>query len=442
MGKRSWAVLVTIALVSAASVVTGTPASAATYTPSNGNATTIPDNGSALSRVKVNGAGGLITDVDVHLEDLNHTNPDDLDIGLFGPGGRFIYLMSDTCGSDDLVDVDLDFDDQAAASLPDDTACTSGSYRPTNVDSAEPPSLPVSGTTLSVFNGLNPNAISWSLVLIDDTNGKVGTLNGGWSLTIQTGPFSMAFPGNGTDVGPGSPYPLTIPVSGRAGTITDLDVTLPGVTDTFTDDIDMLLVGPNGAGVMLMSDVCVEANTVDRTYVVDDQADASFPGDTTCASGRYRPTNRVQSSEPIDPMAAPAPAGPYGTSLSAFDGISPNGDWKLYVMDDMAPSGSGFLVGTPTLDFTLTDVTDPNTVLVGRKPRSSTRKWARVRFGSTEAGSTFECRLDGGRYRPCRSPHKVTHLRPGRHKLFVRAVDASGNVDRTALKYKWRVERP
>jgi len=41
-------------------------------------------------------------------------------------------------------------------------------------------------------------------------------------------------------------------------------------------------------------------------------------------------------------MPAPAPPGPYATSLSIFDGIDPHGGWILYLRDDAAIDvGSG-----------------------------------------------------------------------------------------------------
>ena len=54
-------------------------------------------------------------------------------------------------------------------------------------------------------------------------------------------------------------------------------------------------------------------------------------------------------------------------------------------------------------------------------------------FGSTEAGSTFECNVDKAAPKPCSSPFKLKTkgLKPGKHTLTVAAVDAAGNADPT-----------
>lgn len=67
-----------------------------------------------------------------------------------------------------------------------------------------------------------------------------------------------------------------------------------------------------------------------------------------------------------------------------------------------------------------------------RKVRTAKRK-AKVRFAfaSGEAGSTFECSVDGSRFAPCSSP-KAVKLRIGKHRFSVRAVDALGNVGEAA----------
>jgi CSLREA domain-containing protein len=64
---------------------------------------------------------------------------------------------------------------------------------------------------------------------------------------------------------------------------------------------------------------------------------------------------------------------------------------------------------------------------------------ARFAFTSDEPGSRFQCRLDGGRYRACKSPRRYRGLRPGKHVFRVRAVDAAGNVDRTPVKRRFEV---
>ena len=43
------------------------------------------------------------------------------------------------------------------------------------------------GSTLSVFNGTNPNGV-WNLYVLDDTQGNNGTMAGGWSLSVTASP--------------------------------------------------------------------------------------------------------------------------------------------------------------------------------------------------------------------------------------------------------------
>ncbi|MBS0660733.1 MAG: S8 family serine peptidase [Verrucomicrobia bacterium] len=161
-------------------------------TRTNANAITINDNAPANpypSTISVSGAQGTITSAKVKLKGLRHTFPDDLDILLVGPQGQSVVLMSDCGGSTDITGVDLTFDDAATASVPDSTVLTTGSYKPTNITAgdvfASPAPTTTPGTTMSVFNGTNPNG-TWSLYVVDDAGQDVGAFDGGWDLILTT----------------------------------------------------------------------------------------------------------------------------------------------------------------------------------------------------------------------------------------------------------------
>jgi hypothetical protein len=77
-------------------------------------------------------------------------------------------------------------------------------------------------------------------------------------------------------------------------------------------------------------------------------------------------------------------------------------------------------------------LSSPRTVRVDTQPpdTSSSSGSPPITFSSTEAGSTFECRLDAQAYEPCTSPRNYSAA-PGTHTFQVRAIDPAGNVDPT-----------
>jgi CSLREA domain-containing protein len=81
----------------------------------------------------------------------------------------------------------------------------------------------------------------------------------------------------------------------------------------------------------------------------------------------------------------------------------------------------------------------PETTIVKGAKRKIEATSATFRFGSSEAGSRFECKLDRSPFRGCGSPERYRSLRPGRHVFRVRAIDAAGNVDATPARRRWRV---
>jgi hypothetical protein len=150
--------------------------------------------------------------------------------------------------------------------------------------------------------------------------------------------------------GPGTPYPSTIDVSGLLGPVLKVTATLHGVSHAFSDDVDVLLVGPQGQRVLLMSDAGGGGVMNDVTLTFDDEAAAALPDGTTIASGTYRPSN--YEGVATDNFPAPAPSGPFETALAAFAGSSPNGTWSLYVQDDFTGLG-GSIAGGWSLSLTM-----------------------------------------------------------------------------------------
>ncbi|GHE15094.1 hypothetical protein GCM10011376_01680 [Nocardioides flavus (ex Wang et al. 2016)] len=84
----------------------------------------------------------------------------------------------------------------------------------------------------------------------------------------------------------------------------------------------------------------------------------------------------------------------------------------------------------------------PETSAVKGKKRVAKPAKAKFTFSSPNAGATFQCKVDKGRWKSCSSPYKVAtkKLKPGKHTVRVRAVLA-GVVDPTPSVRRFRVTR-
>src|ERR687891_246071 len=86
------------------------------------------------------------------------------------------------------------------------------------------------------------------------------------------------------------------------------------------------------------------------------------------------------------------------------------------------------------------DNTAPQTT-IGSGPANPTNATsATFSFTTSEAGSSFECRLDGGAWAACVSPRSYSGLGEGAHAFEVRATDPAGNVDGSPASHAWVVD--
>lgn len=152
-------------------------------------------------------------------------------------------------------------------------------------------------------------------------------------------------------------YPSHVFVTGLAGTISKVTLTVSNLTINRPDDLSLLLVGPNGAKFLALNDAGgTAAGVAGINLTLDDSAASLVPDTTAPVSGTYRP-----SSHDATVLPAPAPATPYNhpaplgssTFANVFNGINPNGTWSLYAYDDVTGEGAT-IAGGWCLTFTLT----------------------------------------------------------------------------------------
>ncbi|MBI2822046.1 MAG: M36 family metallopeptidase, partial [Acidobacteria bacterium] len=338
----------------------------------NAGILSIPSVGAASpypSTITVPPGVGRLVSVRVKINQFSHTFPADVDVLLVGPGGQSVVLMSDVGGGTDVTDVNLTFDDTGPAL--GSGALAPGTYRPTNISGGDsyPAPAPAGpyGSALFVFNGTD-SAGTWKLFVVDDGSGDAGSFSGGWSLELAVLADGAAGSTSSADTeilannaglvsipsaGAASPYPATITVPPGVGPVINMTVKLNQFSHTWPADVDVLLVGPGGQGVVLLSDAGGSTPVTNVDFTFNDSGPLLTGG--TLTSGTYKPTNI--SSGAADSYPSPAPTGPYGSALSVFNGTDPAGTWKLFVVDDTSGDAGSFSGGWSIGNTTGTDYT-------------------------------------------------------------------------------------
>jgi subtilisin-like proprotein convertase family protein len=165
---------------------------------------------------------------------------------------------------------------------------------------------------------------------------------------VSAGTFANPNPVTIFDAGTALPYPSIIRIANAQELrVKKAAATLIDISHTFPADLDILLVGPQGQKVLLMSDVGAGFDLNSLTLRFDDDAPATLPASTPIVAGNYKPTNIGGG----DSFFSPAPLPPYAASLATFIGTDARGDWQLYIIDDQG-SDVGSIGGGWRLSFT------------------------------------------------------------------------------------------
>lgn len=125
-----------------------------------------------------------------------------------------------------------------------------------------------------------------------------------------------------------TPYPSNIRVENLPVRLYDVNVVLRGFEHANPDDVDVLVVAPNGRTAIIMSDAGGSTDPGGINITLDDEATTALPDSSTLTERSYQPRNYGGSDAFRDVAETD------NTSLGTFDRIDPNGIWKLYVVDD------------------------------------------------------------------------------------------------------------
>jgi M6 family metalloprotease-like protein len=172
-----------------------------------------------------------------------------------------------------------------------------------------------------------------------------------------------------------------------------------------------------------------------------------YPGGPSCATNHYKiallQADNLYNMEKNNNRGDAGDPWPGTSGKTVFDGASSpnsnyyNGGASGVSVSAIGPSGTTM---TATLSTSSVDVTPPNTTITGGPLALTNLTNASFTFSSSEANSSFACKLDSGAFATCTSPISYSGLVAGGHTFQAQATDSAGNTDSTPANYNWTID--
>jgi len=168
----------------------------------------------------------------------------------------------------------------------------------------------------------------------------------------------------------------------------------------------------------------------DGKIVVSGGSGEPFAGNGDFALARYNADGSLDTSFAGD-----------GKQTTDFDGGHDSGAAMALQGDGKIVVAGGSLAGGSVFALARYEGGDgpPDTTITSGPTGTTTDSTPTFTFISTEAGSTFECRVDTAAFAPCSSPHTTAALGNGAHTFQVRATDQAGNTDQSPASQPFTV---
>ncbi|HYT11040.1 MAG TPA: DNRLRE domain-containing protein, partial [Mycobacteriales bacterium] len=195
----------------------------------------------------------------------------------------------------------------------------------------------------------------------------------------------------------------------------------------------------------------VDATPAERSWTVDTTVTDTTPPTVTLTA----PAADVQtvggqvtiSADAADDVAIDHVVFLVNGTAVAVDGTSPYSvAWNSATTADGPATITARAVDTSANETTsdgltvTVDNTAPDTTIDSGPQGAVSSQSATFGFSSNEAGTTFQCSLDGSAFASCTSPVQYGGLADGSHTFRVRATDAAGNVDASPASRSWTVD--